>query len=72
MTRPTAATCSASEVRMKKSVVAPDDAAELAEARGVEVGVLARRPPAAAASCTTFELCSSVPVRKKTSSPRWR
>ena len=44
----------------------------LLEAWREPVAELAGRDPSASACCATGSPCSSVPVRKKTSSPRWR
>ena len=61
-----------SDVRMKKSLVTfrrgPSAMKRSAFVSASSLGVT----PSFSAACATGSPCSSVPVRKKTSSPRWR
>ncbi len=57
---------------MKKSVVAPTTLPSSRKRAALRSASSRGATPASAASRTTLEECSSVPVRKKTSSPRWR
>ena len=64
--------CSRSVVRMKKSFDASSRSTRSRNRADTWSQNSFGESPAAAAACATLAPCSSVPVRKKTSSPRWR
>jgi hypothetical protein len=68
----TLASCRGSEVRMKKSLVAPIRSAIASNLGALRSASSFGVIPAFSAASSTGSPCSSVPVRKKTSSPRWR
>jgi hypothetical protein len=71
-TSATFAMCSGSVVRMKKSLVMLSAVARSLK-RTAFVSPSSRGVmPSFSAACATGSPCSSVPVRKKTDSPRWR
>ena len=65
----TNASCSGSVVRMKKSLLASTAAATSLNLGTISSTCCLGVSPRAAAACSTLVPCSSVPVRKKTSSP---
>jgi hypothetical protein len=64
--------CSRSVVRMKKSFVASSRCTRSRKRAETRSQNSFGDMPAAAAAWATLAPCSSVPVKKKTSSPRWR
>jgi hypothetical protein len=64
--------CSGSVVRMKKSFVTLRVAASSLKRTALRSPSSRGVIPSLSASCATGSPCSSVPVRKNTSSPRWR
>ena len=64
--------CSGSVVRMKKSFVAPTAAAISLNRTALRSPSSRGVMPSRSAASATGSPCSSVPVRKNTSSPRWR
>ena len=71
-TSPTFAMCCGSVVRMKKSFVAFTVVASSLNRTALRSPSSRGVMPSFSAACVTGSPCSSVPVRKKTSSPRWR
>ena len=71
-TSPTFAMCSGSVVRMKKSLVALTVLASSLKRTALRSPSSRGVMPSFSAAWVTGSPCSSVPVRKKTSSPRWR
>ena len=68
----TNASCSGSVVRMKKSLEAPTAAASARYLGAMTSTCCCGVSPRSSAAWAIFVPCSSTPVRKKTSSPRWR
>ncbi len=68
----TARLCRGSDVRMKKSLVTLIRGMSALKRSALRSASSLGVTPSRSAACATGSPCSSVPVRKNTSSPRWR